>query len=230
MASGKLLFFLRAVLPAQAARMCVERSILASVKTGSRPEPIRTPLDIQASRAGTNHPASRIFSRRPASRLTGFQTSGVRSCLPQRLPHKQKPLREVWEQLLRLLAQPKKQTMPTKVQVDKVLPDAACIINVWTANPEFALGDMTLEKFKAATEAVQTASNTVDAKRTELTGLINARDTQAAELAEWVTRARSGFRAVYGPDSTQYEQAGGTRTSERKKPLRKTPELDRKAA
>lgn len=120
--------------------------------------------------------------------------------------------------------------MPTKVQVDKVLPDAACIINVWTANPEFALGDMTLEKFKAATEAVQTASNTVDAKRTELTGLINARDTQAAELAEWVTRARSGFRAVYGPDSTQYEQAGGTRTSERKKPLRKTPELDRKAA
>jgi len=36
-----------------------------------------------------------------------------------------------------------------------------------------------------------------------------------------VTRARSGIRSVFGPDSTQYEQAGGTRTSERKTPTRK---------
>jgi hypothetical protein len=49
-------------------------------------------------------------------------------------------------------------------------------------------------------------------------------------LGEWVTRARSGFRAVYGPDSTQYEQAGGTRSSERKKPVRKAVEPVKKAA
>ena len=56
---------------------------------------------------------------------------------------------------------------------------------------------------------------------TELTGLINDRDSQGVGLNELVTRVRSGFRAVYGPDSTQYEQAGGTRLSERKKPSRK---------
>jgi hypothetical protein len=111
-----------------------------------------------------------------------------------------------------------------------VLADAGQILNVWTANPDFKLGDMTLAKFKTATEELQEADNAVEAKRTELTGLINARDTQAAELGEWVTRARSGFRAVYGPDSTQYEQAGGTRSSERKKPVRKAVEPVKKAA
>ena len=36
-----------------------------------------------------------------------------------------------------------------------------------------------------------------------------------------VTRIRSAMRGVFGPDSTQYEQAGGTRRSERKRPARK---------
>ncbi|HWT01590.1 MAG TPA: hypothetical protein VN256_15190 [Pyrinomonadaceae bacterium] len=40
-------------------------------------------------------------------------------------------------------------------------------------------------------------------------------------MANIIARARSGFRATYGPDSTQYEQAGGTRSSERKRPSSK---------
>ena len=51
--------------------------------------------------------------------------------------------------------------------------------------------------------------------------LKNKRDALASELSELVTRTKSGFRAIYGPDSTQYEQAGGTRKSERAKPTRK---------
>jgi hypothetical protein len=41
------------------------------------------------------------------------------------------------------------------------------------------------------------------------------------EPASIKTRVLSGFRAVNGPNSTQYEQAGGTRQSERRKPTRK---------
>lgn len=54
--------------------------------------------------------------------------------------------------------------------------------------------------------------------RTQLTKATNDANDQAQALNNIVTRARSGFRATYGPDSTQYEQAGGARTSERKRP------------
>jgi integrase len=45
-----------------------------------------------------------------------------------------------------------------------------------------------------------------------------------AAISSVTTRARNGFRAIFGPDSSQYEQAGGTRASERKRPApRKKP-------
>jgi hypothetical protein len=46
-------------------------------------------------------------------------------------------------------------------------------------------------------------------------------------LSDLISRARSGFRAAFGPDSTQYQQAGGTRRSKRKPAKRKvsTPVL-----
>ena len=43
-------------------------------------------------------------------------------------------------------------------------------------------------------------------------------------LSDLVQRARAGFKAVYGPDSTQYEQAGGTRRSERASGLHRSKE------
>lgn len=112
--------------------------------------------------------------------------------------------------------------MATKVSADGVLADASLIINAWTANPDFKLGDLTLAKFKSNFDGLETANVSVETERTELTGLLPDRDDQAPALHELITRARSGFRAIYGPDSTQYEQAGGTRASERKRPVRKS--------
>ncbi len=40
-------------------------------------------------------------------------------------------------------------------------------------------------------------------------------------LALLITRAHSGIRAPFGPNSSQYEEAGGVRKSERKRPARK---------
>jgi hypothetical protein len=55
-------------------------------------------------------------------------------------------------------------------------------------------------------------------------------DKQANEVEAAETEARnyskrmlSAVEAVYGPDSSEYEQAGGTRASERKKAARKVP-------
>jgi len=101
-----------------------------------------------------------------------------------------------------------------------LLADANKILDTWMANPSFTLGTITLADFQAAVTALQQADATVETRRTELTGLMDARDDHAAKVSDLVTRARSGFRAAFGANSAQYEQAGGTRASERKRPTR----------
>jgi len=110
--------------------------------------------------------------------------------------------------------------MATKSTND-VLNEANKVVDTWTANPDFKLGTVTLESFTQARTDLQSADLAVETKRTELSALMNNRDTRLAALTELVSRARAGFKAVYGPDSTQYEQAGGTRKSERASGLRR---------
>jgi hypothetical protein len=112
--------------------------------------------------------------------------------------------------------------MPSNNTISSVIAEGAKIVDVWTANPTFTLGQVTLDVFKAQMAELQAAAATVESKRTELTGLMNARDAKSGNISELVSRARSGIRAAFGPDSTEYEQAGGTRRSERKPAKRKT--------
>ncbi len=51
--------------------------------------------------------------------------------------------------------------------------------------------------------------------------LLNRLKQQEQELAAWSARALNGVKFKFGADSSQYEVAGGTRQSERKKPVRK---------
>lgn len=60
-----------------------------------------------------------------------------------------------------------------------------------------------------------------EALRMQMTSLSNQLSDKAKELAAIRTRALSGVRAVFGPNSTQYELAGGTRQSEIRRPTRK---------
>lgn len=105
--------------------------------------------------------------------------------------------------------------MDANMTIARIRKDAGKVVDVWNANPDFSMGATTKDSMTAAIAALETAHAAVESKRTELTNLMNQRDTQIASLTQLVTRARSGVRAVYGPDSTQYEQAGGTRTSDR---------------
>jgi len=109
--------------------------------------------------------------------------------------------------------------MPRFVTAD-LLAEAQKVLDTWTANPTFTLGATKLADFQAALNDLRQADATVESRRTELKGLMDARDDKATALNDLVTRARSGFRAVYGVDSAQYEQSGGTRQSERKRPAR----------
>lgn len=108
--------------------------------------------------------------------------------------------------------------MPTKHSPDTVLANSEQIARVWTENPTFTLGEITLPILQSKITDLRQKRDQIETLRTQLTALLNETNEQAAQLADINTRALSGYRAVYGPDSSQYEQAGGTRRSERKRP------------
>lgn len=111
--------------------------------------------------------------------------------------------------------------MPRKSSIDDVIADGERIARVWRDNPTFTLGEITLAQLETMISDLRTLRGQVEEARTRLTQLVNQSNDKVAAISTVATRARSGFRATFGPDSSQYEQAGGTRASERKRPTRK---------
>ena len=110
-----------------------------------------------------------------------------------------------------------------KQAANSALVAANKVEDVWSKHVQFTMNDVTLVEYKAAMMACQTNDDTVEAKRRELTAAMNQRNAANATLKNMSTRALSGIRGFFGPDSDEYELAGGTRTSERKKSMRKPP-------
>jgi hypothetical protein len=107
--------------------------------------------------------------------------------------------------------------MPSKYSFDSIIADSEQIARVWEENPTFTLGEVTLASLQSKITSVRQKRDQVETLRTQLTALTNELNEETGVMANIITRARSGFRATYGPDSTQYEQSGGTRSSERKR-------------
>jgi hypothetical protein len=108
--------------------------------------------------------------------------------------------------------------MARKVQIDQAIADAEQILRVWADNADFTLGEITQPKLQKMVADLRATRGQTETLRTQLTASVNETNELGSDIAAIVTRARSGFRAVYGPNSTQYEQAGGTRTVDRKRP------------
>lgn len=112
--------------------------------------------------------------------------------------------------------------MPGGKTKDQTLAEAEKLIRVWQANADLSMGETTLVKLQGAVDDLRQAGTRVDEARTVLTGLINEANDKRLIVAKLITRGRSVVRGTYGPDSSQYEQVGGTRASERKPAKRKT--------
>ena len=108
-----------------------------------------------------------------------------------------------------------------KYKSNRVIDEANRILFVWRENPDFQLGTITPAGVEATIERLTQLDDDIRSLRIDLTAKLNQRDDTARALNEIVVRARSGIRGNFGPDSSQYEQAGGTRTSERKPRKRK---------
>src|SRR5258708_2400145 len=99
---------------------------------------------------------------------------------------------------------------------DAVLSEAEQLIRVWNANTDFTLGETTPATVQAMLTDLRHKQTLVDETRTVLTGQVDELDDKIADVNAVITRGRSGIRALFGPDSTQYNQLDGTRLSDRK--------------
>jgi hypothetical protein len=111
--------------------------------------------------------------------------------------------------------------MPSRYKADKVIEGSERISRVWTDNPTFTLGEVTLPSLNAKIASLRQKRDQLETLRMQVTALSNEIDGATDDLSTIRTRALSGLRATYGPNSTQYEQGGGTRQSEVKRPSRK---------
>jgi DNA repair ATPase RecN len=91
-----------------------------------------------------------------------------------------------------------------------------------TPAPNFG-ATLTLVSYEADIQAVNDKLDSYNEQLSSLDQSQNELDSLELALREKNTRILSAAEAHYGPDSTEYEQAGGTRRSERKRPGPKGP-------
>jgi hypothetical protein len=106
--------------------------------------------------------------------------------------------------------------MADKRNIDGVIADAERLIQVMTENPGLILGSLTLEVVQADLTKLLNFKKNRDQTRVLLTKLIDDANDQAKLVNSHVTRGRSAIKGIFGPDSAQYDQVGGTRASARK--------------
>ena len=82
-------------------------------------------------------------------------------------------------------------------------------------------GDMTLVAYQAAVADAESKLDQYNTKLSELDDCLNALVAQEKSVADWSERMLAGVASKFGKDSSEYEKAGGTRKSERKKIVRK---------
>jgi hypothetical protein len=91
-----------------------------------------------------------------------------------------------------------------------------------TIDPKLDLGNgNTVEAYAAKITSTQTLLDDYNTKLSELDTAKNNLDQAELELDAYSANMRTAVGLKYGRNSNEYEQAGGTRTSERKAPVRK---------
>ncbi len=90
-------------------------------------------------------------------------------------------------------------------------------ISTWKSiDPALKIGRLSVAELEATLARGEALSQEIHSLETRLTDLRNQRDEVYGAGWEYITRMRSGIKAIYGDDSSEYEMVGGTRRSERK--------------
>lgn len=117
--------------------------------------------------------------------------------------------------------------MARKKRVSKVLTEAKkrrdALANIDPNNPNFDLGNgLDKPAYDAGIKIVEDALGKYNSLLQQADDLLNDIKPMEKDLRVLNVRMLGGAKSKWGPDSSQYEQAGGTRTSEIKRKPRKT--------
>jgi len=82
--------------------------------------------------------------------------------------------------------------------------NARIILEIWQANRGFQLQDTRFEDFEKASHELDELMNRIEDRGRELQGLKSAQTKLLARLALLNTRARSGMRGYFGPQSPEF--------------------------
>lgn len=86
-------------------------------------------------------------------------------------------------------------------------------------DPRLVLGDdLTLEIYRAQRKKAKDALEAYNRLLSQVDGLLNTYQIEEELLGELNVRMLAGVGSRFGFNSSEYEQAGGTRISERKRP------------
>jgi hypothetical protein len=111
--------------------------------------------------------------------------------------------------------------MATKT-VDNAVAALEKILSVFTAKPNFTVGEITKESLTATIAGLRAKNTDLENAKATAARLVNEITADLTNAGQVQTRGLSGIRAAFGPDSSEYEQAGGVRSSERKPRTKQT--------
>lgn len=105
----------------------------------------------------------------------------------------------------------------SKAYPTDVLDKLKTAISIWKSiDPNLKIGRLSVAELEATLARGEALRQEITSLEIQLTDLRNQRDEVYGTGWEYITRMRSGVKAIYGDDSSEYEMVGGTRRSERK--------------
>ena len=112
--------------------------------------------------------------------------------------------------------------MGKKLYPADTLKQAQSLLAAWDQiDPSLAIGPVTSAALLTEVDSARTLKEEITRLQIKLLDLRNQRDDLCLGIWDKVKRTRSGIKGFYGDDSTEYESAGGTRSSDRKPHRRK---------
>ena len=116
---------------------------------------------------------------------------------------------------------------------EDVIKNLDAVLDVWKEHPDILLHDETDKTVTFSYADILKRRNdqaallpAIASKERELGSLKDGRDDESKVLDKMRSRGLSAFRGLFGANSTEYNEAGGTRDSERKpRGASKSPKL-----
>ncbi|HET9224150.1 MAG TPA: hypothetical protein VFO07_16680 [Roseiflexaceae bacterium] len=106
-----------------------------------------------------------------------------------------------------------------------ILALAAELLAAWKQiDPDLQAGRVTQAAFADELTQAQAMQTQIQALELQLTDLRTKRDERMIRVWDTVKRTRATVKGAYGDDSTEYKLIGGTRMSERRRPVRRSQE------